>query len=65
MDACSVLLQVSTQDEDSFTVLRNGELLGQMSVPCLESLKILDIPALGEHDIDFETIADLIGEKVR
>ena len=28
IDACSVFLQVSSQDEDSFTVLRNGEFLG-------------------------------------
>jgi hypothetical protein len=65
MGACSVLLQVSTQDEDSFTVLRNGEFLGYLSVPCPDSLKILEVPVLCEYEIDLETITDLIGERVR
>ena len=35
-----------------------------MSVPCLESLKILDISALREYDVYFKTIADLSKGKV-
>ena len=35
-----------------------------MSVSCLESLKILDISALREYDVDFKTIADLSKGKV-
>lgn len=62
-DACSVLLQVPTQDKDTFTVFCNGDFLGKMNVPCPDGLKVLKIPALGKHDINFESVADLIGER--
>ena len=63
MGVCSVLLQVPAQDEDSFTVVGNGELLGKVDVPCLDSLEVLNVPVLCEHDINFETITNLITEK--
>lgn len=65
MDVCSVFLQVPTQDEDSFTVICNGELLGKVDVPCPDSIKVLGVPALCEYDINFETITNLIREKGR
>jgi len=58
-DVCSVFLQVSTQDEDSFTVVRNGEFLGEVNVPRSDGVEILGISALCEHDIDFKAIANL------
>lgn len=36
-----------------------------MIIPCLESLEILDVSALREYDVNFKTIADLIGERAR
>lgn len=64
MDVCSIFLQVPTYDEDTFPIVRSGEFLGQMNVPCLDGLKVLKVPALGEYDINLESITDLIGEKV-
>ena len=65
MDECLIFLQVPTQNEDSFAVFGDGEFLGQMSVPCPDSLEILEVPVLCEYDIDFETITNLIGGRVR
>ena len=59
---CSVFLQVPTQYEDSFTVICNGEFLGKVNVPCPNGVKVLSVPALCKHNIDFETITNLIGE---
>ena len=61
-DVCSVFLQVPTQDEDSFTVVRNGEFLGKVNVPCLDGIEVLGVPALCKNDINFEAITNLNGE---
>jgi len=63
MDLCSVLLQVPTQDKDSFSVVCNGKLLDEMNVSCSDSVKVLKVPALCENDINLETITDLIRER--
>ena len=34
-----------------------------MGVLCPDSVEVLDIPALCEHNINFEAISNLIGEK--
>ena len=31
-----------------------------MSVSCSDSFEVLNVPALGENDVDFETITNLI-----
>ena len=59
---CSVFLQVPTQDEDSFTVVCGGEFLSKLTAPCPDSIKVLKIPVLCKHDINFESITDLIGK---
>jgi hypothetical protein len=61
-DGCLILLQVPAQDEDSFTVACDGEFLGKVVVSCSDGVKVSDIPILCEHDVNLETITDLIGE---
>ena len=61
VDACSVFLQIPTQDEHSFTLGCNGDFLGKVDVPCPDSVEVLDVPALCKHDINLEAITNLNG----
>lgn len=63
IDACSIFLQVPTEDENSFTLICTSDFLNQMSIPSPDSLKVLKVPALREYDINLESITDLIGER--
>lgn len=56
----SVFLQVPSQNEDPFTVVCNGDFLCEVGIPCPNGLKVFKVLALGENDIDFEAIADLV-----
>lgn len=59
MRVCSIFLQVSTQNEDPFTVVCNGNLLSDLVIPFLDGFEVLKVSVLGDNDVNFETITDL------
>ena len=56
----SIFLQVPTQNEDSFTVVCNGDFLRKVDVSRSNGFEVLKVPVPGENDVDFKTIADLV-----